>query len=67
MSAKHGMSKEDKSFIRQLNQKVFKSGMGEKIQRQDMKNPSVRKTLTEVGTNLSTQQKNQVINAASTK
>ena len=45
MSAQHGLNKNDKKFIREMNHKLYNEGTGENLSREDVANPNLRLTL----------------------
>jgi hypothetical protein len=45
MSASHGLNKNDKKFIREMNGKLLENGQGENLKREDVANPSFRHAL----------------------
>ena len=48
MSASHGLNKTDKKFIRDMNSKMYQTGAGENLMREDVANPSIRHALHKV-------------------
>ena len=48
MSASHGLNKDDKKFLRTMNEKLLNNGQGEHMTREDVANPSIRHTLQKV-------------------
>ena len=63
MASKNGgLSKDDKEFLRQENQKLFENGKGVTLTKADMENPSLRVALNQAGAQrLNTNQYNQLI------
>ena len=45
MSAQHGLNKNDKKFIREMNGKLLNDGKGENLNKEDVANPNFRVSL----------------------
>ena len=45
MSASHGLSKNDKKFLRDMNHKLYNEGTGENLSKEDVANPNLRVAL----------------------
>lgn len=52
MASKHGgLSKDDKHFLRKTNEKLFETGEAQTLNREDIKNPSLRFAMQKGGAN----------------
>ena len=50
MASKHGgLSKDDKSFIRKMNERLFQTGEGKNLHKEDLQNPSLRVAMQQTG------------------
>tara|TARA_B110000285_G_C14867543_1_gene487589 strand:+ start:355 stop:555 length:201 start_codon:yes stop_codon:yes gene_type:complete len=66
MSAQHGLNKNDKKFIREMNGKLLNDGKGENLNKEDVANPNFRVSLQKLN-GLSKYQHNEILEMSQKK